>query len=446
MTFAKPMLRFLLLALLALPAWATPKIQTWTTSNGARVLFVAAPELPILDVQLTFDAGSARDGDASGLASLTNAMLTQGAGGWSADEIAERLEGVGARMGSESLRDMAWVSVRTLVREPALSVALETLAAVAAQPQFTEEDFERVRRTTLVALRQDEQKPASVGMKALYRQIYGKHPYASDPLGTEETVRALGTEDLRRFHQTYYVGANTVVAMVGDVSREQAERIAERLVSGLPGGQPPAPVPAVADLAAGVTERLAFPSTQTHIYAGQPGMRRIDPDYYPLYVGNHILGGSGLVSLLSEEVREKRGLSYSVYSYFLPMSDLGPFLLGLQTKTSQASEAQQVLMETLTRFASEGPTEDELKAAKQNITGGFPLRIASNAKIVQYLAAIGFYHLPLDYLDRYNERVEAVTAEQIRDAFNRRVHPSRLAVVIVGPENEDGDKVAQVAD
>ena len=446
MTFAKLTLRSLLLALVALPVWAAPQIQTWTTGNGARVLFVAAPELPILDVQLVFDAGSARDGEASGLASLTNALMTQGAGDWSADEIAERLENVGAQMGSESLRDMAWISVRTLTREPALDVALDTLAAVAAQPRFAEEDFERVRRSTLVALRQDEQKPGSVGMKALYRQIYGKHPYASDPSGTEATLQALKPEDLRRYHQRYYVAANAVVAMVGDLTREQAERVAERVTIGLPAGQAPAPVPAVADLAQGVTERLDFPSTQTHIYAGQPGMRRLDPDYFPLYVGIHILGGSGLVSLLSEEVREKRGLSYSVYSYFLPMSDLGPFLLGLQTKTSQAAEAQKVLMDTLMRFATEGPTEDELKAAKQNITGGFPLRIASNAKIAQYLASIGFYRLPLDYLDRFNERVEAVSAEQIRDAFQRRVHPNRLAVVIVGPEKEDRDKVAQVAD
>jgi len=153
-------------------------------------------------------------------------------------------------------------------------------------------------------------------------------------------------------------------------------------------------------------------------------------------VGNHILGGSGLVSLLSEEVREKRGLSYSVYSYFLPMSERGPFLLGLQTKNDQADEAREVMMETLRRFRDEGPTEKELAAAIKNITGGFPLRIASNSQIVRYLAVIGFYGLPLDYLDRFNERVSAVTAEQIRDAFRRRVDPDRLATVIVGPTQE----------
>ena len=162
-------------------------------------------------------------------------------------------------------------------------------------------------------------------------------------------------------------------------------------------------------------------------------MRRGDPDYFPLYVGNHILGGSGLVSLLTEEVREKRGLSYSVYSYFLPMREDGPFLMGLQTKNTQADKAREVLLETLSRFIQDGPSAKELAAAQKNITGGFPLRIAGNAKVVEYLAMIGFYGLPLDYLDRFTGRVEAVTAEQIRDAFARRIHPERLAVINVGP-------------
>jgi len=190
----------------------------------------------------------------------------------------------------------------------------------------------------------------------------------------------------------------------------------------------------VPDLPDEILEKLSFPSSQTHIYVGQPGMRRLDPDYFPLYVGNHILGGSGLVSLLSEEVREKRGLSYSVYSYFLPMSQRGPFLMGLQTKNDRASEAREILMETVRRFRDKGPTGDELAAAIKNITGGFPLRIASNSKVVQYVATIGFYGLPIDYLDRFSERVSEVSAEQIRDAFRRRVHPDRFATVIVGPQ------------
>jgi zinc protease len=295
---------------------------------------------------------------------------------------------------------------------------------------------DRVRGNTLVGLRREEQDPGTVGQKALYHKIFGQHPYAAHPSGTLESVGALTRDDLVDFHRRYYVARNAVVAVVGAVTRPEAEAIAERVTAGLSPGEPAETLPPVPELNSEVLETLIFPSTQTHVYAGQPGMSRTDPDYFPLYVGNHILGGSGLVSLLMEEVREKRGLSYSVYSYFLPMAERGPFLLGLSTKNDKADEAREILMATVKRFREEGPTEEELAAAVKNITGGFPLRIASNADIVQYLAMIGFYGLPLDYLDKFNERVEAVTVADIRDAFQRRVHPERFATVIVGPRRE----------
>lgn len=420
------------LLLLATAAGATPEIESWQTTNGARVLFVSARDLPMLDVRIVFDAGSARDGDRSGLASLTASMLTQGAGGWDADAIAERLEGVGAQLSASADRDMTAVALRTLTRQPAMDTAVETLTRVLTAPAFASDDLERLRRNTLIALRQDEESPSTVGQKALFRKVFGSHPYAADPSGTKDSVAALTREDLVGFHQSHYTGSNAVVAIVGDLDRAGAEALAERVTAGLPGGERPVELPAVADLPATELERLEFPSSQTHVFAGQPGMRRGDPDYFTLYVGNHILGGSGLVSLLMEEVREKRGLSYSVYSYFVPLARPGPFMMGLQTKNDQADQAREVMLATLQRFVQEGPTEEELAAAKKNLTGGFPLRIASNASIVQYLAVIGFYGLPLDYLNRFTERVEAVTAEQIRDAFSRRVHPDRLAIVTVG--------------
>lgn len=428
---------YAILALLALAimdtAWASPKIETWETTKGARVLFVEAPELPILDVQVVLDAGSARDGTHSGLASLTATMLSQGAGDWDADEIAEQIESVGAQLSAEAGRDSATLSLRTLTEQPAMDKALETAAKILSEPRFVEADFERVRQNTLVGLRQEEQDPGTVGSKAIYHEVFGDHPYAADPDGTRETVSAMRREDLVEFHRRYYVASNAVVAIVGAISQAQAREVAETLTSGLETGEPPPELPPVPDLSDQVLEELDFPSTQTHIYTGQPGMRRLDADYFPLYVGNHILGGSGLVSLLSEEVREKRGLSYSVYSYFLPMSVRGPFLMGLQTKNDQAIEAREVLMDTVQRFREDGPTAKELTAAIKNITGSFPLRIASNSKVVRYVAMIGFYGLPLDYLDRFSERVSAVTSEQIRDAFQRRVHPDRFATVIVGP-------------
>lgn len=430
------------LLLLTGSVWAGPKIQTWETGNGARVLFVEAPELPMVDVRVVFDAGSARDGDKPGLASMTASMLTQGARNWDADALASRMEDVGAQLSASADRDMTSVSIRSLTQEPAFGTALETLAGVLAAPTFKPDDLERVRQNTLIGLRQDEESPSTVAKKSFYRAVFGEHPYASDPSGTDTSVRALSPDDLKAFHARYYTGENAVVAIVGALDTTAAKALAERVVGKLPKGERAPPLPEVAQLAAGAAQRIVFPSSQTTVMAGQPGMRRGDPDYFTLYLGNHILGGSGLVSLLMDEVREKRGLSYSTYSYFLPLAQPGPFMMGLQTRNDQADQAREVMIDTLKRFIAKGPTADELTAAKKNLSGGFPLRIAENSDIVAYLAVIGFYGLPLDYLDRFVERIEAISGDQIRDAFARRVHPERLAVVTVGGDGERAEQVS----
>jgi zinc protease len=167
---------------------------------------------------------------------------------------------------------------------------------------------------------------------------------------------------------------------------------------------------------------------------GAPGIKRGDADYFSLYVGNYILGGGGFVSRLTEEVREKRGLVYSVYSYFMPMAELGPFQIGLQTKKEQAGDAMKVVNETLAKYIKNGPTEKELKAAKDNLIGGFPMRIDSNGKILDYLSVIGFYKLPLNYLDDFNQQIAKVTTKQIKDAFQRRVKPESFVTVTVGAQ------------
>jgi zinc protease len=423
----------LILLMVGLNLQAAPRIETWETSRGARVLFVAAPDLPMLDVRMVFRAGSAWDKGQSGLASLTADLLDQGAGEWDANTIADRLATIGAELAIDAQRDMATISLRTLTRQPALAQALDTLAMVVALPRFQESDFERVRANVMTSLNRDEQEPGTLGQKAIFRLIFGGHPYAADPSGTPESVAALRREDLVDFHARHYVAHNAVIALVGAVTQTEAEAVAEQLTARLVAGEPQPPLPPVVDRPSGTLEHIVFPSTQTHIYTGQPGMTRTDPDYFPLYVGNHILGGSGLVSLLMDEVREKRGLSYSVYSYFLPLAERGPFLAGLSTKNEQGLEAREVLMATIERFRAQGPSTEELAAAIKNITGGFPLRIAGNGKIAQYLAMIGFYGLPLDYLDHFNDRVSAVTAEGIRDAFQRRLDPALFATVIVGP-------------
>ncbi len=419
------------------PLMAAPTIDTWETSKGAKVLFVAAPDLPMLDLRIVFSAGSARDGGRPGLAALTADLLDQGAGDWDADTIAERLETVGAELSIETQRDLTAISLRTLTREPALGQALETLGKLLTRPRFAPADFTRIRANTVVAINRADQDPATRGQKAFYRLLYGDHPYASDPSGTPSSLATLTPEDLAAFHARHYMARQAVIALVGAITRPQAEAIAESITADLPAGEPDTPLPPVPSNPDATLERIDFPSTQTHVFTGQAGMTRTDPDYFPLYVGNHILGGSGLVSLLMEEVREKRGLSYSVYSYFLPLAERGPFIAGLATKNDQGQHAREVLMATIQRFRDEGPSQEELEAAVKNITGGFPLRLAGNRKIAQYLAVIGFYGLPLDYLDRFNERVRAVTVETIRDAFQRRMDPDRFTTVVVGPTTDN---------
>lgn len=422
----------LAVALFSSCVWSGPVLQHWQTKNGASVLYVSAPDLPMVDVRVVFDAGSARDGDKPGLSQLTNAVLTDGAGSWDADQIAQRMDSVGAKLGSGSLRDMAWVSLRTITEKKAFDQSISTLAEILKSPTFPADALERNRQIMLANLQREEQSPGDVAKKQFMQMLFGSHPYAIHSSGTEESLKAITRGDLFAYQKRYYVAGNAIISIVGALDRKGAESLSELLSSGMQAGEAAPQLPEVADLDAAANKSIPFPSSQSHILMGQPGMRRGDPDYFALYVGNHILGGSGLVSLLSNEVREKRGLSYSVYSFFAPMRVNGPFIIGAQTKNEQAKLALDVIRKTVSDYIRRGPTDAELKAAKQNITGGFPLNIASNGKIAEYISMIGFYKLPLDHLDTFVEKINAVTREQIKDAFQRRVHPDRFVTVVVG--------------
>ncbi len=417
---------------ITVPAWAAPDIQHWTTSNGARVYFIEAPEIPMVDVQVVFNAGAARDSGKPGLAQLSNALLPEGAGHLNADAIAERFESLGAQFNVDAARDMAVVSLRSLTEPDVLQPALETMALVLAEPTMPGEAVERVRKQMESALQRQLQSPSSLASRAFYRHLYGDYPYGHLPLGTQESLPRLTRDDALAFHQRYYVGSNAVVAIVGALDQTQAKQLAEKVMGGLPAGEPAPALPPISKVHKLGTEVIAYPSTQTTVLMGTLGVYRGAPDYFPLYVGNHILGGNGLVSRLSVELREKRGLTYNAYSYFIPMGRRGPYVLGLQTRNEQAEEALKVLRKTLKDFIAAGPSEEELRFAKQNITGSFPLQIDSNAEKAQYLAMIGFYQLPLDYLETFTAHVKAVTLGQIRRAFQQRINLDKMVTIRVG--------------
>jgi zinc protease len=363
---------------------------------------------------------------------MTNAMLSEGADGQSADQIATAFDDIGAKLGNSSQRDMAVVSLRTLTADPALTKALNMMETVLTKPDFPQDAFERLQNQVLQGLQAEKQSPSALASRAFYSHVFGEHAYASMPIGTTEVVTELSIKTLKQFYKQHYVARNATVVLVGAISQAKAKAIAEQLMIGLPQGEMANPVESAKALGEAKRVDIAHPSQQTHIMMGQPGISRDDPDYFALYVGNHILGGSGLVSRLSNEIREKRGLSYSAYSYFRPMHQQGPYQFGLQTRNDQAQEALDVMQATLKSFINDGPTEAELTAAKHNITGGFALRVDSNSKIADYLGMIGFYGLPLDYLETFKGKVSNVTVEQIKDAYARRVHPDKMVTVLVG--------------
>ena len=423
---------------------AAPKIENWETSAGLRVYFVNVPELPMLDLRLSFAAGSAYDGDKLGVAGMTTSMLNKGAAGLNADQLAETFESVGANYSANAGRDTASISLRTLTLEEQMETALATWLKVIEKPEFPAMDFERLKKQALIGLEAEKQNPGSIASKAFYKNLYPDHPYGKSQNGDKDSINAMTIDDLKTFYKQYFVNKNGQIALVGSIDKNQAMQIAEKISKALTGGdrgtgEKAAAIPEVKPLTEAKTIRIPYPSSQAHIYIGQPGNKRGDKDYFSLYLGNHELGGSGFTSRLMKEIRVKRGLSYSVYSYFIPMKENGPFMLGLQTKLSQTDEAIKVARDVLATFQKEGPSEENLKASKVNISGGFPLRTASNDDILGYIEMIGMYGLPLDYLDTFTQVINDTSRDQVIDAFKRRVDLDKLLTIIVGGEAEVAD-------
>ena len=419
---------------------ASPNIEYWITSAGTEVYYVHAPELPMVDIQIVFDAGSSRDEDALGIAMLTNSLLADGANGDDADKISNDFESLGAIYAADIGYDSASLQLRSLTESELLKSAIVNLKKVLSAPDFPTDALERRQSQMLIGIKAKQQSPAAIAKDAFMKATYQSHPYAKPSEGTETSVKAIKRKDIVSFYKKHYTAKNSMIAIVGAVSHELAKQISEDISAGFQDGEKASSIRAVENLEEPQSIFIEYPSAQTHILVGQPGMKRGDSDYFSLYVGNHILGGGGMVSRLFEEVREKRGLSYSAYSYFSPMLFKGPFTAGLQTKTDQADEATSVLLENIKNYIEQGPTEEELIAAKKNITGGYPLRIDSNSKILNYVVVIGYYKLPLDYLETFNNNVEAVTIESIKDAFKRRLSPDKLVMVKVGtPSNKKSE-------
>ncbi|MDT4816612.1 putative zinc protease [compost metagenome] len=422
-------------------AQAALPIQHWTLANGAKVYLVSTNALPIVDVQIDFDAGSRRDPAAqAGLASTSAAMVEKGVragrnGEPALDQnaLGEAWADLGASFDVSAGTDRTSYTLRTLSDPALLTKAVALAAREIGEPSFPDDIWPRERERINAAIKEANTKPATVVGRAFAQAVYGTHPYGQEV--TEATLARIDTAAMRQRYEQLILPCRAKLSIVGAVTRAEAEALATTLLSRLPSPAACAPLPAVAPvvaLTAAKDERIAFDSAQAHVFIGQPGYPRQDPDHFALTLGNYVLGGGGFVSRLTEEVREKRGLAYSVYSGFAPGLDAGAFRIGFQTRPDQADAATKVSREVLAKFVAEGPTEKELKAAKDNLIGGFPLLLDSNRKLIGNVANIAWYGLPLDYLDTWTARMNAVTAADIKAAFGRKLQPQRMVTVVVG--------------
>lgn len=431
------MKKFVLLATLlwaVFPGWTAKPFETsqWQTKNGAHVVFYQAMEVPMLDISIAFAAGSAYDGEHFGISSLTTRLLNQGNGGLNANALAEKLADTGAQFEAGSNQDMIFLNLKTLVDANNLNKSSDVFSLIINHPDFPVDSFIREKNQQLVAIAQAQESPDEVANQLFFQTLYKKHPYAHPVVGNRNSIEKLKVQQLRRFYQQFFVGKNAVIVLVGAIDKTTAELLAEKIIKDLPAGKPAPEIPTAQPLAEEMNLEIPFPSSQTILRLGQLGITHYDKNYFPLLVGNYILGGGSLVSKLVEELRVKRGLTYGVYSRFFPMPGKGPFLIGLSTKNSQAKTTIELTRETLVTFLKKEPDAETLLAAKRYLIGSFPLSLASNRSIADMLLKIAFYHLPEDYLNTYISHIDEVTAASIKQSFQELITLNTLLQISVG--------------
>ena len=411
---------------------ANLNIQHWESKNEARIYFIENHDLPIVDINVDFRAGSVKDTkQKSGLASLTNHMMVLGSGGVNEEDLANQFIDLGAQLNSSFDQDKSGFSVRTLTEKR--SEAIDLLTLVLHKPNFDKDILEREKKRYIASISQSETMPGPIASKAFNKALYGEHPYGLSSSGEVQTIRKISKKDLNNFYKNNYFSNELSIVIVGDISRNEAEELGNKISSGFTQSKIASPIPLVKEVK-GQDIKISHPAKQAHLYYGAPIIKRGDPDFLALYLGNYILGGGGFVSRLTQVIREDRGLAYSVYSYFMPYIEKGPFQIGVQTKKNQVGQAKKLIDKTVAEFIKNGPKSQELKRAKDFMIGGFPLKLDSNKSILEYVSMMAFYKYPLDYLDTFTDKIDKITSEEIKSAFQRRVDMSKFSTVIVGGE------------
>ena len=416
--------------LLAPTAEAEIRIQEITSPGGHTFWLVEEHSIPIVAVEMGFRGGSRTDpAEKQGLANFTFGLMNEGAGDLDAAAWTERADELSAYFGFDSRADHVTVSARFLSEN--LEESGDFMALTLAEPRFDAEPIERVRRQILSNLAQSETDPGDIARERWWARAFPDHPYGRDARGTVETVQALTAEDFREAHGRLLTSANAFSAIVGDITPEQAGALVDKVLAGLPEGTVVTATPSDSVPPPGI-EVVELDVPQSAAVFGHKGIPRKDPDFIPLYVANYVLGGGGFTSRLMEEVREKRGLAYGVYSYLTTNEESALYMGGVATANERVAESLAVIREEWARMAAEGLTEEDLEKAKTYLTGSFPLRFDSNAKIANFLLDAQLEDLGIDYINIRNDLIEAVTLEDAQRAVARVLDADALSIVVVG--------------
>lgn len=417
-------------------AQAGVDIQRWTTGNGTEVLLVEQHDNPIVDMQVNFKgAGSVFNPEGkSEVAEFTAALLTDGTEKLDEEAFNAAADDIAAQIDSSSGQESSAAVLRSLSRPETLKQAAGLLNQSLTHPRFDPAVFDRRQKEAVTALQQQETTPDYNAGRALTKLAYPDHPYGSGANITTESIRKVNLDDIRAFHRSHYGKDNAIVAIVGDINRKQADRLVKNVLNGLPERSSAAKnVPPVQQQPAQRRD-IPFAGEQAQVLLGMPLIKRHDPDYYALVAGNYILGGGGFDSRLMKVLRDRHGYTYGVHSTLEPATEAGMFTIGYSTQKKNTKDSLVQAQAVIKQFIEEGPTEEELAQAKANIIGSFPLRFDSNAKLVKYLSIIGHHNLPNDYLEAYPKAIGKLTVEQVKDAWQRRVKPEDLHIVVVGAE------------
>ncbi len=417
------------------PAASTPPVERSVLPNGMRLLVIRQPHLPMVVVSALVDAGSRYDAAGKeGLASMTAFLLTEGTAHRTADQIHDQVDFLGAKFGAAAGDDYASVGLTVLKKD--VAEGFDLFADVLLHPKFPKEEFDRKRAEALAELEAEEQSPGAVAERLFRKTLFGTGPYRAEPSGWKETVAKLTVADLEKFYKSAYVPKNTILVASGDISMKEMTALVSKHLGSWSGDGTELKSPPAAEPGKPQVVKVDRELAQANLVWGHRGTTRDDPDWYAIQIMNYILGGGGFSSRMMNSIRVEAGLAYSVSSYFVPGKLPGSFQVGLQTKSASTADALRRLREEIDRIQEKPVSDEEINSAKKYLTGSFPLRFDSNADMVTFFSQVEFYGLGLDYPQRYEGIINAITKDDVQRVAKKYLHPDEAILIVVGKQSD----------